>query len=145
MRRHRSERFSGGLGEMLFGAASEDGCDAGDAELGGLFDGPLHVVELEDGEEEMEREGRVGGELFVEHEMDEVVVNGGDFGSVEEAVGDDVVDLAGFGAEDAGEMSGLVAGEGRSGGGPGVGDEATTGHAFEFSGLGRFLGLADWG
>ena len=38
-----------GLGEMLFGSAGEDGGDAGDAEFGGLFDGPLHVVELEDG------------------------------------------------------------------------------------------------
>jgi hypothetical protein len=28
---------------------------------------------------------------------------------------------------------GLVAGEGGSGGGPSVGDEAATGHAFEFS------------
>ena len=42
---------------MLFGAAGEDGSDAGDAQFSGLFDGPLHVVELEDGEEEMEREG----------------------------------------------------------------------------------------
>ena len=53
----------------------------------------------------------------------------GDFGSVEEAVGDDVEELAGLGAQDAGEVDGLLAGEGGVGGmaglrGPGVGDEA---------------------
>ena len=52
---------------------------------------------------------------------------------MEEAVGYDVVDLAWSGAEDSGEVGGLVAGEGGGGGGPGVGDEAATGHAFEFS------------
>ncbi len=58
----------------------------------------------------------------------------GDFGAVEEAVGDDVVDLAGFGAEDAGEVGGLVAGEGGGGGGPGVGDQAAAGHALSLVG-----------
>jgi hypothetical protein len=56
------------------------------------------VVELEDGEEEMEGKGGVGLELFVEGEEDFVLGDGGDFGAVEEATGDDVVDLAGFGA-----------------------------------------------
>jgi hypothetical protein len=87
------------------------------------------VVELEDGEEEMEGKGGVGLELFVEGEEDFVVGDGEDLGAVEEAVGDDVVDLAGFGAEDAGEMQGLIAGEGGVGGvtgygGEGVGDPA---------------------
>ena len=49
------------LGEMLFSATGEDRSDAGDAEFSGLFDGPLHVIELEDGEEEMEGKGGVGG------------------------------------------------------------------------------------
>ncbi len=35
-----------------------------------------------------------------------------DFGAVEEAVGYDVEDLAGLGAQDAGEMQRLLAGEG---------------------------------
>ncbi len=48
---------------------------------------------------------------------------------MEEAIGDEVVDLTGLGAEDAGEMGGLIAGERGGGGGPGVGDEAATGHA----------------
>jgi hypothetical protein len=125
--------LGGGLGEMFFGATGEDRRDAGDTELGGLFDGPLHVVELEDGEEEMERKGGVGGEFFVEKEVNCLFADLRDFGAVEESAGDDVVDLTWFSAEDAGEMGGLVAGEGGGGGGPGVGDEAATGHAFEFS------------
>ena len=35
---------------MFFGAAGEDRSDLCDTEFGGLLDGPLHVVELEDGE-----------------------------------------------------------------------------------------------
>ena len=67
------------------------------------------MIELEDGEEEMEGEGGVGGELFVEGEVDLFFGDSGDFGAMEEAVGDDVVDLAGFGAKDACEMDRLVA------------------------------------
>ena len=51
------DALGGGLGEVLFRAAGEDRGDAGDAELGGLFDGPLEVVEFEDGEVEVEGEG----------------------------------------------------------------------------------------
>ena len=116
MRRQRSTRFSCGEGEVLLGAAGEDGRDAGDAELGGLLDGPLEVIELEDGEQQMDGEGCVGFEFFVEGEGDFGVGYGGDLGAVEEAVGDDVEDLAGLGAEDAGEMRGLLAGEGGVGG-----------------------------
>jgi hypothetical protein len=128
MRRQRAT-LSGGEGEVLFGAAGEDGRDAGDAELGGFFDGPLEAIELEDGEEEMDGECRVGFQLFVEDEGDFGVGYGGDFGAVKEAIGDDVVDLAGLGAEDAAKVVGLLAGEGGVGGvaglgGPGVGDPA---------------------
>ena len=118
---------------MLFGAAGEDGGDAGDAELGGLFDAPLEVIELEDGEQQVEGKARVGFELFVEGEVDlgdGAGADGGDFGAMDEAVGDDVEDLAGFGAEDAGEMVGLVAGEGGGAIGPGIGDEAAAGHVW---------------
>jgi hypothetical protein len=118
--------FGGGEGEMLFGAAGEDGRDAGDAEFGGLFDGPLEVVELEDGEEQMDGQGGVGFELFVEGEVDFASLgDGGDLGAVEEAVGDDVEDLAGLGAEDAGEVDGLLAGEGGVGGVAGWGDQVS--------------------
>jgi hypothetical protein len=128
--------FEGCVAEMLFGAAGEDGSDATDAEFGGLFDGPLHGIELEDAEEEMEGKSGAGFELFVEGEVDFLFAYVGDLGAVEEAVGDDVVDLAGGGAEDACEVSSLVAGEGGGGGGPGVGDEAATSHEFEFNGRG---------
>jgi hypothetical protein len=50
----------------------------------------------------MEGKGGVGGELFVEGEVDLLVAYARYLGAVEEAVGDDVVDLAGSGAEDAG-------------------------------------------
>ena len=92
---------------MFFRAAGEDGGDTGDAELGGLLDGPLEVIELEDGEQEVDGEGGVGRELFVEGEGDFGVLlrargaDGGDFGAMEEAVGDDVEYLARLGAESA--------------------------------------------
>jgi hypothetical protein len=125
--------LGGGEGEVLFGAAGEDGGDAGYAELGGLFDGPLEVVELEDGEVEVKGEGGVGFELLVEAEGDFLGGDGEDLGAVQEAGGDDVEDLAGLGAEDAGEVGGLVAEEcgGHGAGvleGPGVGDPAAAGH-----------------
>jgi hypothetical protein len=103
--------LEGGVAEMLFGAAGEDGGDAGDAELGGLFDGPLHGIELEDAEEEMEGKSGAGFELFVEGEVDFLFAYVGDLGAVEEAVGDDVVDLAGLGSENAREVGGLLSDE----------------------------------
>ena len=66
----------------------------------------------------------------MEGEVDLVFGDAGDLGAVEKAVGDDVVDLAGSGAEDPGEVGGLVAGEGGGGWGPGVGYETATGHGF---------------
>ena len=92
------------------------------------------MVELEDGEQEVEREGGVGFELFVEGEGDALVVwlelDEGDGGAVEEAAGDEVEGLAGFGAEDAAEVERLRAEQIGGGGGsiPAVGDEAAAGH-----------------
>ena len=119
----------GSEGEMLFRATGEDGRDAGDAEFGRLLDGPLEVVELEDGEQQVDGKSGVCFKFFVKGEGYFGVGDGCDFGAVEEAVGDDVVDLAGLGAEDAREMGGLLAGERGVGWvaglwGPGVGDEA---------------------
>ena len=133
--------FSGGEGEVLFGTASEDRGDALGAELGGFFDGPLEVIELEDGEQEVDRKGSVGFEFLVQGEGDAVGGDGGDFGAVEEAAGDEVVDLTGLGTEDASKVGGLIAGEG---GGvlvtvPGVGYEAAAGHEVS---LGGWLVLA---
>ena len=85
--------------------------------------------------------GGVAFELLVQSKGDEVGGDGGDLGAVQEAASDEVVDLAGFGAKDAGEMVGLVVGEG-SGvvfAIPGVGDEAAAGHG---DSLGGWLLLA---
>ena len=109
------DAFGGGEGEMFFCAAGEDGRDACGAEFGGLLDAPLEVIELEDGEQQMDGESGVGLEFFVEREDDFAVGDGSNFGAMEEAVGDDVEDLAGLGAEHAGEMRGLIAGERCSG------------------------------
>ena len=81
----------------------------------------------------MEGEYGVGFELFVEGEADFGFGDVRDFSAVEESVGDDVEDLAGFGTEDAGEVEGLVACEGGGGGvsgvgGVGVGDPAAASH-----------------
>jgi hypothetical protein len=86
------------------------------------------VIEFEDGQEKVEGKGRIGFELFMESEEDLSFTHTGDLGSVEEASGDYVEDLAGLGAEDASEVGGLVAGECGSCGGPGIGDPAAARH-----------------
>ena len=90
--------------------------------IGGLFDGPLEAVELEDSEEKVDGEGCVGFEFFVEDEED--------FGFLLIERGTSVLRRGGgsrwlqrrrvgrAGAEDAGEMFGLLAGEGGVGGRP---------------------------
>lgn len=49
-----------GEGEVLLCAVGEDGCDACDAELSGLLDGPLEVIEFEDGKQKVDGQGCVG-------------------------------------------------------------------------------------
>ena len=129
--------FGSGLGQVLFSAAGEDGGDACGAEFGGFFNGPLEVIKFEDSEQEVEWEGSVGLEFFMEEEVYargvRARVDVGDLGAVEEAGGDDVEDLAGLGTEDAGKMEGLVADEGGGGGVAGfggveVGNPAASGH-----------------
>ena len=101
----------GRLREMLLGASCEDGCDALDAEFGGLLDGPLVAIEFEDGEQEMEGQSGVGQHLFMQQKNNFRIGDGDDFGAVEVSAGDDVKDLAGLGAEDAREVLRLRAGE----------------------------------
>jgi hypothetical protein len=48
----------GGLREMFFSAAREDGYDGGNSELSCFFDGPFHAIEFEDGEKK--RDGQCG-------------------------------------------------------------------------------------
>jgi len=121
--------FGGGEAKVFFGAAGENGRDFRHPQFRGFFYAPLEVVELEDGEQEMDRQGGVGFELFVQGEEDFGFRYGGDLSAVQEAVGDDVEDLARLGAEDAGEVLGLLAGKGgvggvAGGGGESVGDPA---------------------
>jgi len=60
------DTLSGRLREMLFSAAREHGRDAGNAKLGRFLDCPLETVELEDGEEEMEGQGRFGRHFLMQ-------------------------------------------------------------------------------
>lgn len=124
---------------MLFGAPGEDRGDAGYAQFGGLFDGPFEVIELEDGKQQVDGERGLRFEFFVQGEPDFGVLiaacgaNFGDFGAMEEAVGDQIEDLAGLGAEDTGQVVGLLANEGGVGGvaglrGPRVCDPASSSH-----------------
>ncbi len=81
----------------------------------------------------------VAFEFFVQDEVDAASGgDGGDLGAVEEACGDDVEDLAGLGAEHAGEVGGLVAGQGGVGGVPGVGVKVS---AIQRRRMGQSVGL----
>ena len=96
---------------MLLGALGEDGCDTGDAEFSGFLDGPLEAIEFEDGEQQVDGQGGVGLQLFMEREEDFSFRDSSDLAAVEKAIGYDIVGLTGLGAQDTGEMIGLLAGE----------------------------------
>ena len=136
------EALRGGLGQVLLGATGKDRGDSLDTKLGRFFDCPLEVIELEDSEQEMEWEGGLSLELFVEGEGDTVGGDGDDLGAVEEAAGNEIEDLSGFGAENAGEVGGLIAGEGGDVviAVPGVGDKAAASHGDSLGGFGQRLG-----
>ena len=95
--------------------------------------GPFEVVELENGEVEVERQGVVGFELLVQNEINAILRGGGDLGPVEKASGDHVEDLAGLRSQHPGKVQGLLAEQGGVGrvpvfGSVGVGYPAATGH-----------------
>jgi hypothetical protein len=115
---------------MLLGAAGEDGRDAFYTQFRGFLDGPFEVIEFEDGDEEMEREGGIRFKFFMKSEGDFLDRDGCYLGPVEETACDDIVDLACFGAEDVSKVVGLVAGKGCGGWGPGIGDKAAASHFF---------------
>ena len=79
--------------------------------LGGLFDAPLQVIELKNGEQQMDWESGFGFEFFVEREDDFTVRDCGNFGTMKKPVCYYVEDLSGLGAQNASEVRGLVAGE----------------------------------
>lgn len=105
------DALCGGLSEMLFSAAREHRRHARGAEFGRLLDAPLQAVEFEDGEQQMDGKSGFGFEFFVQREDDFVVGDGENFRAMEESVGHDVENLSGLGAQDAGEMRGLIAAE----------------------------------
>jgi hypothetical protein len=57
------------------------------------------VVELEDGQIEVERQRAVGFKLLMQDEVDSLLRDARDFGPMQEAGGDDIEDLARLGAE----------------------------------------------
>ena len=128
------DTLDGCLRQMLLGPARDDGGDAVYAELRRFLYRPLEVIEFEDGEEKVEGQGAISlkflGKVEENAFLPGCLVDGGHFGTVQEAAGDDVVDLTGFGTEDTGEVERLGTGELSLGGGsiPAVGDEAASGH-----------------
>ena len=127
---------SGCLSEMLLAAARDDGNDARGSELGDFLDGPLHAIEFEDGEQESDGERGIGFDFGDEVEADRVAGDAGDDAMPDVAAGDDIEFHAGFGAEDADEVGGLIAGERGGRFIPGVGDPAAAGHGERVQGTG---------
>ena len=110
---------------MLLCAAREDGCDAGGAEFGCFLDAPLKMIELEDGEQEMDWKCGIGFELFMKREDDLAVGDSEHFCPVQKTVRNYIKNLSGLCAKDASEVCGLVSGERGGGVGEGVCDETT--------------------
>jgi len=130
---------------MFFGASCEHGCDARDAEFGGLLDGPFVAIEFEDGEQEMEGESGVSQHLFMQQKNNFRIGHGDDFGAVKVPAGYDVKDLAGLGAEDAREMLRLRAGERSVGCVEGVGDPAASCHRMQAYCAEKYFAMRDFG
>src|SRR5665213_1396749 len=103
------------------------------AEFGGLFDAPLQVIELENGKQEMDGQSGFGFEFFVEREYNFTVRDCGNFGAMEKPVCHYVEDLSRLGAQNAGEVRGLVAGERCGISIRCVGDPAAASHAVKNS------------
>ena len=113
---------------MFFGAARKDRCDARGAKLGELFEPPLVVIELDDGQQKVNGERGFGLQLLAESEGYLPFADVDDCGTAEKSIGYDVENLSRFGSEDAGEVQRLVAGEGGGRVGEDVGDPAAARH-----------------
>ena len=106
------DALHGRRGEALFGPLGIDRDEARDTEFGGLFDKPLEAIELD--ERGIEREfglGRRRRKRLDNRKCDMASRDFGDFGEVGAVSVGDLVALTGLGAENAGEMAGVVAGE----------------------------------
>src|SRR5437868_12905102 len=113
---------------MLAGALGNDGNDASDSQLGTLFNGPLHAVELEDGKRKRDMQRRSGGYFFSELKLNSIILNGGYPCTPDGIAGYDIALLAKAGAEDAREMVGMGSYKGGAAAADFIGDPAAAGH-----------------
>jgi hypothetical protein len=88
-----------------------DGDDFGDAEFGRFLNHPFEMIELDQrGAQDQADCRRRRGELFKGPKGDVFLARGINLGEIDVAIVGDFVTLAGFDAENAGEMAGIVAG-----------------------------------
>src|SRR5207253_8005149 len=113
---------------MLAGALGNDGNDAGDSQLGTLFDGPFHAVELEHCKRKRDMQRRSGGYFFSELKLNSIILNG-DYPCTPNGVaGYDIELLAKAGTQDAREMMGMGSYKGGAAAADFIGDPAAAGH-----------------
>jgi hypothetical protein len=113
---------------VRIGAAGDYWNDLCNAEFCAFFDRPFHTIEFEDGKEQREICGRGSGDFFGEVEFDTMFSDIRDASAAGDAIGNDVEFLADTGAQDAGQMIGMGAGERGVIFGEFVGDPAAAGH-----------------
>ncbi len=120
--------LAGGFGQMLLRSPRNHRRNGGDSQLGGFFDGPLHVVELVDGHHQSNGQRGIGLKLGDQIEADLVAGDGGHLGMKDVAAGHDVGLHAGLRAQDAGHVLGLRADQGGGGFVPMLGNPAAACH-----------------
>src|SRR5437879_12887138 len=113
---------------MLAGALGNDGNDAGGSQLGTLFDGPLHAVELEDCKRKRDMQRRSGGYFFSELKLNSIILNGGYPCTPNGVAGYDIELLAKAGPQDEGELMGMGNHKGGAAAADLNGDSAAAGH-----------------
>ena len=113
---------------MRIAALGDQRHDAGHAEFCALLDGPLHTIELEDGEGQGDFK-RSGRSNFVSQvKFNPMIVDGRDASAANGASGGDIELLADLCAEDSNQVIGMSAGERRAVGGRFVGNPAAACH-----------------
>jgi Holliday junction DNA helicase RuvA len=123
------DSFRGGFEEAFIRAGRLDGEDGLYAQLGNLFDHPFEPIEFEERDDQDDRrKRRAGVERFDDAEGNCARRHSFDFGEAESGAVSDLVTLAGFGAEDSGEMVGILAFEGGAVTVDAVHEEAAAGH-----------------
>src|ERR1700692_3500274 len=122
------DSLPGGGGEMGIGAARDCGDDAGNAELGTLFNSPLHAVEFEDGKEQGYWNRRRSGNFFGQIKLNPAVAHRNDSATADGLAGGDIEILADASAQDADQMFGMSADKGSAIRGDFVGYPAAARH-----------------